>query len=74
MAVDQVANCSVLVKALDTNADPIGVGGSSIDVDTDASRLEANQRIIFKHVGNLSSIYIDASSAGDGVSWILLSV
>lgn len=69
-----VVNGALMVKALLANTNNIYVGNVSGDVaSTNGLELDAGEVIIFEFVGNLSDIYIDSDTNGEGVTWLMLS-
>lgn len=62
---------TLIVKALATNTGDIYIGNDGTgDVDEDTGFvLDAGEDIAFLYVGDLSSIMIDSSVNGEGVSW-----
>jgi hypothetical protein len=73
---DQLINGSLLVKALNGNTGIIAVGndGAGDVTVSNGLVLEKNASILFNFVGNLSSLIVDSSVNGEGVSWIKLEV
>jgi hypothetical protein len=69
-------NGPLLVKALDSNSGIVAVGNNGLnDVSLSSGlRLAAGEVLVFDFAGSLASLWLDAAAAGDGVSWILLSV
>ena len=67
-------NGPLMVKALLANTNNIYVGNDGANYVTSANgmQLDAGEVIIFNYVGGLSSIYIDADTNGEGVSWLML--
>ena len=72
----QSIQCPLMVKALDDNTGTIYIGndGAGDVASTNGLRLAAGDVVIFDHVGNLSSLYVDSSVNGEGVAWLLLNV
>lgn len=72
----QLINGSLLIKALDTNTGIIAVGndGSEDVTVSNGLRLAAGDEIYLNFIGNLSSLMIDASVNGEGISWLMLEV
>lgn len=69
-----VVNGALMVKALLENTNNIYVGNVNGDVaSTNGLELDAGEVIIFEFVGNLSDIWIDADTNGEGVTWLMLS-
>lgn len=66
----------LLVKALDTNTGVIAIGNDGAgDVTlSNGLRLAAGEAIVFEYVGNLASLWIDASVNGEGAAWCMLVV
>ena len=66
----------LVVKALEGNAGQVYLGndGAGDVASTNGLRLAAGDVVIFDHVGNLSSLYVDSSVNGEGVAWLLLNV
>lgn len=71
----QVINSGLMVMALDTNTGVVSVGndGSGDVALSNGLRLGVGDAIVFNFVGDLASIWLDAESDGDGVSWIMLN-
>jgi len=70
---DEVVNSVLIVKALPGNAGYVYVGN---DGEDDVSSLtgfplDAGDVMIFREVGNLSSIHVDSAEDGDKVAWII---
>lgn len=72
----QAINGPLMVKALLANTNNVYVGNDGAGDVTSANgmQLDAGEVIIFSYVGNLSSIYIDSDTDGEGVSWLMLGV
>ena len=71
----QIINGPLMIKALIANTNNIYVGNVSGDVaDTNGLELAAGDAVVFDFVGNLASIWIDADTNGEGVSWLMLEV
>ena len=64
------------VKALLANTNNVYVGNDGANDVTSANGLElaAGDSIIFDHVGNLGSIWLDVDTNGEGVAWLMLDV
>jgi hypothetical protein len=73
VAAPQMVNCAVMIKALHTNTDLVGVCDPGVDLDN-GLQLSKDEAIIYDFVGNLASIWIDAAVNGEGVRWALLTV
>lgn len=65
----------ILIKALDTNTGVMVVGddGTGDVTVSNGHRLLAGDMVIMQ-LGNLKSIYIDASVNGEGVSWLKITL
>lgn len=75
LASTRVVNCPVIIKALPTNVGTMFVGAVSGDVTLDNGLpLSAGDAVVFSFVSDLSNIWIDATSSGDKVAWLLLQV
>jgi len=68
-------NAGVMVKALIANTGTIYIGNAGDDTVASTTGLELlkQETVILDWVGNLGSIWIDASVNGEGVSWIVLN-
>lgn len=66
-------NGPVMVKALAANAGLIYIGDAGEGVSA-ASGLElaAGEAVVFQFVGDLASLWLDASLSGEGAAWLLL--
>ena len=73
LATAEMINCSLAVKAYTTNTSLIYVGDLNVGAATGFS-LAAGDVIVFDHVGNIASIWIDSAVNGEGVCWLKLSV
>jgi len=62
-------NFGVRVKALANNTDPVYVGGSGVSA-SDGFQLTPNSGVVL-YVSDINMISLIASTAGDGVSWII---
>jgi len=72
---DQAVNGPLLVRALDTNTGVVAIGNVLGDVTvSNGMRLRAGESVVFRWVGNLASLMLDAAVNGEGVSWIFLNV
>ena len=73
---DQMINGPLMVKAKPANTGSIYLGndGAGAVSSTTGLILAAGDAVIFDWVGNLSSLMVDSSADGEGVSWIALSV
>lgn len=58
----------VTVKALSGNTGVVYVGGSGVD-STNGFELSSGQQV-FVEVDNVATVYVDAATNDDGVSWI----
>ena len=69
-------NGPLIVKALDTNPNPVAIGndGSNDITLSNGLRLSAGEEVYLGYVGNLASIYLDSTTNGEGVSWLSLNV
>ena len=67
-------NGPLLVKALSANTNPVFVGNDGAGDVTSANGLQlaAKETVVFNYVGNLSTIWVDATTNGEGVCWIAL--
>lgn len=67
-------DAALLVRALDTNTGIIAIGndGANDVTVSNGYRLSAGEAMIFDHVDNLASIYVDSAVNGEGVSWLKL--
>lgn len=67
-------NGALMVKALLGNTGNIYIGNVNGDVaSTNGLELDAGEVVIFEYVGDLSTIYIDSDTNGEGVTWLMLS-
>ena len=73
---DQVVNGPVMIKALIANTNNIYIGNDGADDITSSNGLElaAGDAVVFDSIGNLSSLWIDADTNGEGVAWLVLDV
>lgn len=72
---DLLVNGPVQVRALPGNAAAVYVGQEDGDVgEASGLPLIPGEAVTFRRVGNLREIYVDATSDGDGVAWLLLDV
>jgi hypothetical protein len=71
---DQQIAAPLAVKANTANTGFIYIGndGAGDVSSSNGFSLAAGDVIIFEHVSNLSSIYIDSAVNGEGVSWLIL--
>lgn len=60
------------VSALSTNTDSVFVGGANVNTGN-GFELEPGDIIIFNHINSLTSIWVDALVAGEGISWLVLN-
>jgi hypothetical protein len=70
-----VVNGPVVVKALPGNTHLVYVG--HVDGDVDSSNglpLNPGESQVFANVGNLSSIWVDCVTNGEGVAWLALNI
>ena len=69
-------NSPLMVKALEANTNPVAIGndGSNDVTLSNGLLLAAGDTVVFDYVGNLSSLWLDATSNGEGVSWLALNV
>lgn len=67
-------NGALMVKALTTNTGLAYVGndGAGDVASTNGMPLAAGDAVIFNYVGNLSTIWIDVATNGEGVAWLAL--
>ena len=67
-------DAALLVRALDTNVGIVALGndGANDVTVSNGYRLSAGEALIFDHVDNLASIYLDSAINGEGVSWLKL--
>ena len=67
-------DAALLVRAHGTNTGIIAVGNDGADDVTTSNgyRIAAGEAVVFDHVDNLASIYIDSAVNGEGVSWLKL--
>ena len=73
---DQVINAPLMVKALEANTNPVAIGNDdSEDVTlSNGLQLAAGDVVVFEFVSNLKSLYVDVTTNGEGVAWLVLSV
>ena len=71
----QAVNAALLVKALDTNTDVVGIGndGAGDVTVSNGLRLSAGESVVFEYVGHLTSLMLDSAVNGEGVCWIVLN-
>ena len=69
-------NGPLIVKALDTNTNPVAIGndGSNDITLSNGLRLSVGEEVYLGYVGNLASLYLDSTTNGEGVSWLSLNV
>jgi hypothetical protein len=72
----QVIQGPLMVKALDANAGLVYLGndGAGDVASTNGINMAAGDVVVFDHVGNLSSLMLDAANNDDGVAWLMLNV
>ena len=72
----QAVQGPLMIKALESNTGYIYLGNDGTpDVASSTGLvLAAGDAVIFDHVGNLASIYLDCSVDGEGVAWLALNV
>ena len=71
----QAVNGPLMVKALIANTNNVYIGNVAGDVaSTNGLELAAGDAVIFDFVGNLSHLFIDVDTNGEGVSWLMLDV
>ena len=72
----QPINGPLVVKALEANTNPVTIGndGSNDVTLSNGLQLAAGDEVIFDFVGNLSSLWLDATTNGEGVAWLSLNV
>jgi len=72
----QPINGPLVVKALQANTNPVAIGNDGTNDVTlsNGLQLAAGDAVVFDFVGNLSSIWIDATTNGEGVAWLSLNV
>ena len=72
----QPINGPLMVKALAANTNPIAIGndGSNDVTLSNGLQLAAGDAVVFDFVGNLSSLWIDSTTNGEGVAWLSLNV
>ena len=72
----QVINGPLMIKALlaNTNNAYIGNDGAGDVASTNGLELDAGEVVVFDFVGNLSSLWVDVDTNGEGVSWIVLDL
>ena len=70
-----VVNGPVMVKALPANTGVMYVGNANGAVSSSLGiPLSAGDVMIYDFVGNLNSIWVDATVNGEGVAWAILQV
>jgi hypothetical protein len=76
LSTGQVINGPIMVKALDTNTGIVALGndGANDVTVSNGIRLDAGEAVVFEFVGNLSTLWLDSTVNGEGVSWIQLNV
>jgi hypothetical protein len=64
----------LMVKALTTNTGLVYIGNDGAGDVTSANGLPllAGDAVVFNYVGNLSTLYIDSATNGEGVAWLAL--
>lgn len=68
------ANCAVLVKALPGNTGQVYLGNVNGDVSSaNGMPLAAGEVLVLDFIGDLSELWLDAATAGEGAAWLLLS-
>lgn len=69
-------NGPVAVKALPTNTGVMYVGNDGAGAVSNASGfpLSAGEVIVYEYVGDLNTIWVDASVNGEKVAWAMLGV
>ena len=72
----QVINGPVMVKALLANTNNIYIGndGSGDVTSANGLELDAGDSVVFYFVGDLSEIFLDADTNGEGAAWLCLNV
>ena len=72
----QVINGPLQVKALEANTNPVAIGNDGAgDVTlSNGIQLAAGDVVVFDFIGNLASVWIDATTNGEGVAWLSLNV
>lgn len=72
----EIINGPVMVKALSSNSGAVTIGndGANDITISNGLLLAAGDIVVFDFVGHLASLYVDAESDGDGVSWLMLNV
>jgi hypothetical protein len=71
----QAINGPLMVKALIANTNNAYIGNVAGDVaSTNGLELAAGDVVIFDFVGDLSHLFIDVDTNGEGVSWLMLNV
>lgn len=70
------SNGSLAIRALSTNTGVVYIGNDGAnDVSSSTGfELSAEDILVFEYVGDLRSIYVDAATDGDKVSWCILRV
>ncbi len=69
------ANCPVMIKALPANTGIMYIGNvDGVLTSATGMPLSAGDAMIYDFVGNLNSIWVDASVSGEKVAWALLNV
>lgn len=66
----------LMVKALDTNTGIVAIGndGANDITVSNGLRLDAGDSVVFEFVGSLSSLILDSTVNGEGVSWLVLNL
>ena len=71
----QTVNGPLMVKALIANTNNVYIGNVAGDVaSTNGLELAAGDVVIFDFIGDLSHLFIDVDTNGEGVSWLMLDV
>ena len=66
----------LIVKALLANTNNVYVGNDGAGDVTSANgiELDAGEVVVFDQVSSLSTLFVDADTNGEGVSWLALNV
>ena len=69
-------NSPLMVKALEANTNPVAIGNDGTNDVTLSTGLQlaAGDAVVFDFVGNLSSLWIDSTTNGEGIAWLSLNV
>jgi len=71
----QPVNGPLMVKALIANTNNAYIGNVAGDVaSTNGLELAAGDVVIFDFIGDLSHLFLDVDTNGEGVSWLMLDV